>query len=64
MESLAQAIGISVAELTQLLVLGGVLLVGLFLLRAALKLTATLFRLGCLGILFIVAAIYAFRLFG
>ncbi len=62
MESLAQLIGVTTGELTQLLILGAVLLVGLFLLRAALKLTATLFRFGCLGVLLIIAAIYAYNL--
>lgn len=64
MEQIAQLIGISAAELTQLLILAAVLVVGLVLLRTALKLTAALFRIGCFGILLIVAAVFIFQLLG
>ncbi len=64
MESIAQLIGLNAAELMQLLMLAGILLVGLFVLRAVMKLTATIFRIGCFGILFIVAAVFLLQLFG
>jgi len=64
MESIAQLIGLSVAELTQLLMLAAVLLVGLFILRAVMKLTAAIFRMGCLAILFIVAAVFLLQVLG
>ncbi len=51
-------------EITQLIVIAAILLIGLFLARLAFKLTATLMRLGCLIIFFIVAAIALLQLFG
>jgi hypothetical protein len=44
-------------EITRLVVIAAVLLIGLFLARLAFKLTASLIRMGCLAIFFIVAAI-------
>ncbi len=44
-------------EITQLVVIAAVLLIGLFLARLAFKLTASLIRMGCLAIFFIIAAI-------
>lgn len=64
MDAFSGVLGLNTAELTQLLILGVVLLVGLFVLRVAFKLTATLFRVGCFGILLIVAAVYILRLLG
>ena len=58
MDAIAQAIGITAAQLNQMLVLAVVLVVGLVVLRVVLKLTATLFRIGCFGIILIVAAVY------
>lgn len=58
MEQIAQIIGLTAAELTQLVILAGVLLVGLFVLRIMLKLTAALMRIGCIGIVLIVAAVF------
>ncbi len=52
------------AELTRLVVVGVVLLVGLFLARMAFKLTASLMRIGCLAIFLIVAAIALMQMFG
>lgn len=46
----------STGDLLSLAALGVILLVALFVLRAMFKLTATLFRLGCLAIVFIIAA--------
>ncbi len=46
----------STGDLLTLAALGVVLLVALLVLRAMFKLTATLFRLGCVAILFIVVA--------
>ena len=62
MDAIAQAIGITAAQLNQLLVLAVVLVVGLVVLRVVLKLTATLFRVGCFGIVLIVAAVYIIRI--
>ncbi len=56
------SLGLSSGELTQLIVLGAALLVGLFLLRMVFKLTATLFRVGCFAVLFIVAAVFVLNL--
>lgn len=44
-------------ELTRLIIIGVVLLIGLFFARLAFKLTASLMRIGCLAIFFVVAAI-------
>ena len=44
-------------EITRLVVITAVLLIGLFFARLAFKLTASLMRLGCLAIFFIVVAI-------
>lgn len=52
------------AELTRLVIIAVVLLVGLFLARMAFKLTASLMRLGCLAIFLIVAAIALMQMFG
>ncbi|MCB9419193.1 MAG: hypothetical protein H6667_05285 [Ardenticatenaceae bacterium] len=62
MSELLNSIGLASGEVTQLIVLAVVLLVGLFLLRVAFKLTATLFRVGCFAILFIVAAVFVLNL--
>ena len=51
-------------DLTQLIVITAVLLIGLFFARLAFKLTASLIRLGCLAIFFIVVAIALLRMFG
>lgn len=64
MNSIAQLVGLDAAQLMQLLILAVVLLVGLFVLRAVLKLTAAIFRLGCFGILFIVVAVFVLQLLG
>ncbi len=52
------------AELTRLVIIAVVLLVGLFLARMAFKLTASLMRLGCLAIFLIVAAIALMQMLG
>lgn len=62
MDTIAQFVGLDVAQLTQLAILTAVLVVGLFVLRTVLKLTAAIFRLGCFGILFIVAAVFILQL--
>ena len=51
-------------EITRLVVIAAVLLIGLFFARLAFKLTATLMRLGCLAIFFIVAAIALLQMLG
>ncbi len=60
--SLFETIGLASAELTQLIVLGVILFVGLFLARIVFKLTAALFRIGCFGIIFILAAVFILNL--
>jgi hypothetical protein len=62
MDELLNSIGLASGEVTQLIILAVVLLVGLFLLRVLFKLTATLFRVGCFAILFIVAAVFVLNL--
>lgn len=52
------------AELTRLVIIAVVLLVGLFLARLAFKLTASLMRIGCLAVFLIVAAIALMQMFG
>lgn len=47
----------STGDLVSLAVLAAVLLGALLVLRVMFKLTATLFRLGCFAIIFIVAAV-------
>ena len=64
MDSIAQLIGLNAAELTQLAILGVVLIVGLFILRTVMKLTATIYLIGCFGVIFIVAAVFLLQLFG
>ncbi len=64
MDALAQLVGISSQELMELVILALVLLGGLFLLRLVFKLTAAVFRLGCLGILLLITAVYLLRLTG
>ncbi len=49
-------------DITQLIVIAAVLLVGLFLARLAFKLTASLMRLGCLFIFLVMVAIVALRM--
>lgn len=50
-------------EIIRLVVIAAVLLIGLFLARLAFKLTASLIRMGCLAIFFIVAAIALIQMF-
>ncbi|RMG90025.1 MAG: hypothetical protein D6706_20355 [Chloroflexi bacterium] len=57
METIANFLGLTVSELTQLIILVIVLIAGLILLRVLFKLTAALFRLGCFLILLIVTAV-------
>lgn len=58
MDSIAQLIGLTGAELIQLLGVAIALLIGLFLLRLAFKLTASLIRIGCIGIFLIVGVLF------
>lgn len=50
-------------EITRLVVITAVLLIGLFFARLAFKLTASLMRLGCLAVFFIVAAMALLQMF-
>ncbi len=58
MESIAELFGLTSQEFIQLLVIGVVLLIGLFVLRTAFKLTTTLLRVGCICIILIVGVIF------
>lgn len=62
MIELLNTIGLAPGEVNQMIILAVVLLVGLFLVRTLFKLTATLFRVGCFAILFIVAAVFVINL--
>lgn len=64
MESVSQLVGLAPQQLTQLIMLAVVLVAGLVVLRVFLKLTATLFRVGCFAVLLIVAAVYVLSLLG
>jgi hypothetical protein len=57
-------LNLETAELTRLVIIAVVLLVGLFLARLAFKLTASLMRIGCLAIFLIVAAIALMQMLG
>ncbi|MCC6602540.1 MAG: hypothetical protein IT327_04990 [Anaerolineae bacterium] len=57
-------LNLETAELTRLVIIAVVLLVGLFLARLAFKLTASLMRIGCLAVFLIVAAIALMQMFG
>lgn len=63
MDALLDAIGLTSGELTQTLVIIAILLVGLFLVRAMFRLTATLFRLGCFVVILIAVAMLWLNLF-
>ena len=63
MEAISQGLGLTVAQFTQLLVLAATLGIGLVLLRVFLKLTAAIFRTGCIGIVLLIAAFYVFSIF-
>ncbi len=63
METLLNQFGLTSGELTQILTLIVILIVGLFILRVMFKLTAALLRMGCLIAALIVAAYLAFTFF-
>ena len=63
MEAFPQILGLTGQEIVQLAILTAVLLVGLFLLRLAFRLTATLLRIGCFGIVIIIALVFMYQLF-
>jgi hypothetical protein len=58
MDALLDLTGLNSAELSRIVTLAIILLVILIVGRVALKLTATLFRVGCFTILLIVGAVY------
>jgi len=63
MEAFTELIGLTNQEFIQLVIVGIILVVGLFILRAAFKLTATLLRIVCIGIVVIVALMFALQVF-
>jgi hypothetical protein len=62
MDGIAEFLGINGEQLTQIVTLGVVLLILLVVGRVALKLTATLFKVGCFPILLSVGAVYLINL--
>ncbi len=58
MNAFLELIGLTSAEFTRIVTLGIILLVILIVGRVALKLTATLFKIGCFTILLVIGAIY------
>ena len=64
MDALLELIGLSSAELNRIVTLAIILLVLLIVGRIALKLTTTLFRVGCFTILLIVGAVYVISRMG
>ena len=64
MENLASLLGITPEALLTILVVGAVLLVVLFVLRMMFKVTARVLRLGCLLIILVVGALFAFLWLG
>ena len=63
MDALLETIGLTGAELTQILVVLAVLLIALFLLRTMFRLTAALFRVGCFVVVLIGIGLVAVNLF-
>jgi hypothetical protein len=63
MDALLDSIGLTGGELTNILIIIAVLLVGLFLVRAMFRLTATLFRLGCFVVILIAVVMLWLNLF-
>ena len=64
MDALSEFIGLTNAELGRIVTLAIILLVILIVGRVALKLTATLFRVGCFTIVLIVGALYVISRMG
>ena len=62
MQALSELLGLEVQELTRILVLSGIFLVGLVSLRVFLKLAMSVVRMGCAISLFIVVAIFVMSL--
>lgn len=62
MDVLLDAIGLTGAELTQILVVIAVLLVALILIRTMFRLTAALFRVGCFVVILVGATLLVLNL--
>ena len=58
LKPVAELVGISVGELTTILMIGGGLLLGLVVLSAVVRLAARVLACGCLVILGVVGALY------
>ena len=54
----ASLLGLSAGQLTVIVIIGAVLVVGWYVLRAALKMAVRVFAIGCLMILVLVAGLY------
>lgn len=58
MDAIANLLGLTIQDLTTLIALGLILVVAWFALRVTMKLTASLFRAGCITILLILGAVF------
>jgi hypothetical protein len=63
MDSISTLLGLESGQLTFLIVVVIVLVIGLFFARVAFKLTASLMRIGCFAVFFIAAAVFLIMLF-
>ena len=62
MDSLAQMLGLAPAELTQIIVVGVLLLIGIVALKVVFKLAASIIRIGCGLSIAIIAGLYLLNL--
>lgn len=58
MQAIADLLGLTVNQLTMLVVAGVVLVVGWYVLKTALKIASRIFAIGCVGILVLVGVLY------
>lgn len=60
MAAIAELLGLTVAQLTTILIAGVVLVVGWYVLKTVLKLAVRSFTVGCVTIVLAVGALYVF----
>ena len=58
MQAIADLLGLAPGQLTIILIAGVVLVVGWYVLRAALKIASRVFAIGCVGIVVLVGVLY------
>lgn len=63
MEAIAQLVGLTVTQLLILAAAGAVLVVGWYVLKAALKIASRVFTIGCVGIVVVVGVLYLVYVF-